>query len=144
MNLGKWTSQIKINDFLLEWRYGSMRVFCVSSYDKCAQWISFLYVHVGGGVLHYDVFCLTSWGSGWHYGYDTDLMHRCIQGNSLYIPERFGVEGELYVEVTRTWCSMAKDWNWLHRHNQQVWRRIKISITFHLQDDTEWLWSLWC
>ena len=34
--------------------------------------------------------------SGWRYD-DTVLMNRYIQGDSLYIPERFGVEGELYV-----------------------------------------------
>ena len=27
--------------------------------------------------------------SGWRYGYDRLLMHRSIQGNSRYIPERF-------------------------------------------------------
>ena len=46
--------------------------------------------------------------SGWRYDDDTVLMHRYIQGDSLYIPERFGVEGELYVEVTKTLFFMAK------------------------------------
>ena len=63
----------------------------------------------------------------------TVLMHRYIQGDSLYIPERFGVEGELYVEVTRTWCFMAKDLNWPHHHGQQVWCRRKLLTGFHLQ-----------
>ena len=39
---------------------------------------------------------------------------------------------ELYVEVTRTWCFTAKDWNWPH-HGQQVWRRGKLLTGFHLQ-----------
>ena len=51
--------------------------------------------------LHYDVFLLLA-SSGWRFDDDTVLMHRCIQGDSLYIPERFGVEGELYVDATRT------------------------------------------
>ena len=71
--------------------------------------------------------------SGWHCDDDTVLMHRYIQGDSLYIPERFGVEGELYVEVTRTWCFMAKDLNWPHHHGQQVWCRRKLLTGFHLQ-----------
>ena len=71
--------------------------------------------------------------SGWGYDDDTVLMHRYIQGDSLYIPERFGVEGELYVEVTRTWCFMAKDLNWPHYHSQEVWRRQKLLTGFHLQ-----------
>ena len=71
--------------------------------------------------------------TGWHYGYDTVLMHRDIQDDSPYIPERFGVHGELYVEVTITWCFTAKDLNGPHHHAHQVWRSWKKSLTVHLQ-----------
>ena len=74
--------------------------------------------------------------SGWRYGYDTVLMHRYIQGDSLYIPERFGVAVKLYVEVRGTWCFTAKDLNGQHHHRQQVWCSIKIFITFHHQGQT--------
>ena len=74
--------------------------------------------------------------SGWHYVYDTVLMYRCIQGESLYIPEKFGRDRKLYVEVRRTWCFTAKDFNWPHHHSQQVWRRRKLFIIFHLQGQT--------
>ena len=39
------------------------------------------------------------------------LMHRCIQGNTLYMYEQFGVDEKLYVEVIRNSCSMAKHLN---------------------------------
>ena len=54
--------------------------------------------------------------SGWRSGYDTVLMHRSIQGNSLYIPERFGRDSKLYKEVMRTWCFMAKIFLACHWH----------------------------
>ena len=31
--------------------------------------------------------------SGWRYGYDTVLMHRRIQGDTLYMHKKFGVDG---------------------------------------------------
>ena len=34
--------------------------------------------------------------SGWRYGYDTVLMPRCIQGNTLYMFEQFCVDGKLF------------------------------------------------
>ena len=40
--------------------------------------------------------------SGWRYGYDTGLMHRYIQDDSVYIPEKFGGDGKLCVEGIRT------------------------------------------
>ena len=84
--------------------------------------------------------------SGWRYGCDTGLMHWYIQGDSLYIPEKFGGDGKLYVEVRGTWCFMARDLNGRHHHSQQIWRRRKLFITFHLQGHTMILtdWSLWC
>ena len=30
------------------------------------------------------------------------VLHRPIQGNTLYMPEQFGVDGKLYVEVIMT------------------------------------------
>ena len=70
--------------------------------------------------------------SGWRYD-DTVLMNRYIQGDSLYIPERFGVEGELYVcNWSYEDCFTAKDLNWPHHHGQQVWRRRKLLSDFHL------------
>ena len=46
--------------------------------------------------------------SGWRYGYDIVLMHRRIQGNTLYKCEECGVDGILYIEVVKTSCFMAK------------------------------------
>ena len=37
--------------------------------------------------------------SGWRYGYDTVLMHRCIQGETLYTCDQFGVDGKMYVAL---------------------------------------------
>ena len=59
-------------------------------------------------------------------------QHKSLQGVYLYIPERFDRDRKLY-EVMRTWCFMAKDLNWPIHCGQQVWLRIKILITFHLQ-----------
>ena len=74
--------------------------------------------------------------SGWCYGYDTVLMHRHNQGKNLYMYVEFGVDGELYDEVRGTWCFVAKSLNGWHHHGQLVWRRIKLFITFNLQDQT--------
>ena len=71
--------------------------------------------------------------SGWRYGYDIVSMDKYIQCVSLYIPESFGVHGELDAEVTLTRCFMAKDLNGPHRPTHQVCRSKKISITFDLQ-----------
>ena len=71
--------------------------------------------------------------NGWRYGYCTVLLYRYIQGDSLYIPERFGRDRKLYEEVMRTWCFKMKDINGRHRHGQQVWDRIKIFLTCHRQ-----------
>ena len=41
---------MKMADFLLEWQFGEVDVFCVAgddTYDDTCQ-ISFMYVHVGG------------------------------------------------------------------------------------------------
>ena len=63
--------------------------------------------------------------SAWRYGYDTVLMQRRIQGETLYMCEQFGVDGKLYVGVI--WTSA-------------LWRSSKIKrtvtppgLTFHLQ-----------
>ena len=58
--------------------------------------------------------------SGWRYGFDTVLMYRCIQGNTLYMCDQFGVDHKLYVEVIRTWCFTAKHLNGLQHHGHQV------------------------
>ena len=58
-------------------------------------------------------------------------QHRSMQGDSLYIPERFGQDRKSYEEVMRTWCFTTKDFNGRHRHIQQVWRRIKILLACH-------------
>ena len=38
--------------------------------------------------------------SGWCYGHKTVLLHRHIQGDTLYMCNPSGVNGKLYVEVT--------------------------------------------
>ena len=45
--------------------------------------------------------------SGWHYGCDTVLTHRCIQGKTLYMFDQLGVDGKVYVGVIRTSCFMV-------------------------------------
>ena len=60
-------------------------------------------------------------------------QHRSHQGVSLCIPERFGRDRKSYEVIMRTWCFTAKDLNWPLHRGQQVWHRVKISITFHLQ-----------
>ena len=83
--------------------------------------------------------------SGWHYGYDTVLMHRSIQGNSLSISERFGRDRKLCEEVIRTQCFTTKDFYGGHRHGQKVWHRTKIFLAcFWHEEYTDWLWSLCC
>ena len=103
-----------------------MGVLCVWSWWMCIPIVS-IYVHVGGG--------------GWTIGGATEpaghdhaqWQHRSFQGDSLSISERFGQDRKLYEEVMRTWCFTAKDLNWSLHHGQQVWRMIKISITFQPQ-----------
>ena len=58
--------------------------------------------------------------SAWRYGYDAVLMHRRVQGNTLYMCEQFGVDGKLHVEVIRTSCFMVEDENGLHYHVNQM------------------------
>ena len=48
------------------------------------------------------------------------LMHRRIQGDTLYMCEQFGVNGTLYFYVMRTSCFMAKPRNGPHHHTHQV------------------------
>ena len=97
-------------------------VTCISWWGENKQYTS----------CQLDDVCLTSCVK-WVAGYDTVLMHRYIQGDSLYIPDRFGVHGKLYIEVTMTWYFTFKYLNWLHHHAHWVWRSWKISITFDLQ-----------
>ena len=37
--------------------------------------------------------------SRWRYGYDSVSMHGDIQGEIVYICDKFGVHGKLYIEV---------------------------------------------
>ena len=58
----------------------------------------------------WDDIGMTSCVSGWCYGYDTVLMHRHIQGDTLNMCERFGGDGNLYVQVIRTlWQSVEME-----------------------------------
>ena len=65
--------------------------------------------------------------------FDKVLMHRSMQGDTLCIPEQFGGDGKLYVEVIRTLCFMAKLENGRHCPTDQIWHRWKLLISFHLQ-----------
>ena len=47
------------------------------------------------------------------------LMHRCVQGGTLYMHDEFGVDGTVSVGVIRTSCFMAKHRNCPHSHAQQ-------------------------
>ena len=71
--------------------------------------------------------------SRWHYGYDTVLMHGGIQGDIVYMCDKFGVQfvWKLYGEVIGTWCFMAKHENGWHHDTHYVCRRLL--ITFHVQ-----------
>ena len=108
------TFHIKVDDFLLDWQYGSKRVFCASAHDKYAHQILFLYLQVGGRVLHYDVFCLTS----------------CVQWVALWWWHCF--EAQIY-------SGRLPLHSWERRgiacwsYEDEVWRRQKLLITFHLQ-----------
>ena len=51
---------------------------------------------------------------------DLLLMHRRIQGDTLYMYEQFNVDGKLYVEVLRTSCFMTKQQNGPYHHAHQV------------------------
>ena len=114
-------------DFLLDWEYASKWVFCASGHDECVYQILSFIVQVGGGASQKG-------GATEPAGHDlAPWQHRSFQGDSLCIPERFGRDRKLYEEVMRTWCFTAKDLNWPLHCGQQVWRRIKILITFHLQ-----------
>ena len=73
----------------------------------------------------------------WHYRYDTVLMHGGIQGSIVYMYDAFGVHGNLYVEVIRTQCLMAKHENGPHDDTHHVWCRRKLLIPFYVQ-------GLWC
>ena len=42
--------------------------------------------------------------SGWCFGYDTVLMHRHTEGNTLYICEQLGVYGKLYASDPNQPC----------------------------------------
>ena len=52
--------------------------------------------------------------SRWRYGYHTVLIHRRVQGGTLYMRDQFGEDQSMCVGVIRTSCCMAKDRN--------VWR----------------------
>ena len=90
-------------------------VWCVETSSKC---------HVN--LMLFIWFPVSSGGS---YGYDTELVHRRIQGDTRHMCDQFGVDGKLYVDVLRTSCLA----NWPHHHAHQVWCRQKLLITFHLQ-----------
>ena len=110
---------------------------CITNYVRvCAYWKN-----------DWSTSCRLSVSSGWRFEYDTALMRRHNEGKTLYMCEQFGVDEKLYVEVIRIWYFMVKRWNGLHHHAHQVWLRQKLLITFHLlrsDDDTGWMWSLWC
>ena len=53
--------------------------------------------------------------------------------NTLYTYVQFGVDGNLYVEVTKPWCLTAKEKKIFYRHSHHAWCSWKISITFDLQ-----------
>ena len=54
-----------------------------------------------------DMRLTSSLSSGWRYGYDTVLMHTCVQGETLYMCDQLGVDGNVYVGVIRTCCIVA-------------------------------------
>ena len=65
----------------------------------------------------------------WRYGADTVLMHRCVQGGTLYIHDEFGVDRTMSVGVIRTSCLMAKHRNCPHSYAQQEEVIKKLLIT---------------
>ena len=71
--------------------------------------------------------------SRWRCVYEAVLMHRCVQGGTLYMCDQFGVGGTMSVGVIRTSCFMAKHRNCLHSHAQQEEVIKKLLITCHLQ-----------
>ena len=58
--------------------------------------------------------------SRWRYGYHTVLIHRCVQGRTLYMRDKFGEDRSMCVGVIRTSCFMAKDQNWRRCHAHTV------------------------
>ena len=67
--------------------------------------------------------------SRWRCVFDTVLMHRRVQGGTLYIHDEFGVDGTMSVGVIRTSFFMAKHRNCPHSHAQQEEVIKKILIT---------------
>ena len=67
--------------------------------------------------------------SRWRCVFDAVLMHRCVQGGTLYMHDEFGVDRTMSVGVIRTSCLMAKHRNCPHCHAQQeeVIKKILIS-----------------
>ena len=51
---------------------------------------------------------------------DLVLIPRHIQGDTLYMCEQFGVDGNLYVEEIRTWCFITQYQNEPDDHANQV------------------------
>ena len=126
MNLSKMLPHIKLADFLLDWDWVQMGFLCVWSWWMCIPIFVLLCASRRRGI--------TIGGTTEPAGHDyAQWQHRSFQDNSLWNPERFGRDRKLYEEVMRTWCFAAKDLNWPLHCGQQVWCRIKISITFHLQ-----------
>ena len=61
------------------------------------------------------------------------LTLRRIQGDTIFMYVKFGIDGKLYVEVIKPWCFKAKENNGFHCPAHQVWRSWKISIAVDLQ-----------
>ena len=111
-------------DFLLDWEYGSMGFLCIQSWWMCEPNFILLWASRRWGI--------TIGGATEPAGHDhAQWHHRSIQGDSLYLPERFGWDRKSYEEVMRTWCFMTKVFCGGYHHGQQVWRRIKIFLACH-------------